>query len=220
MAVSEAPAAIAAHIWRRHRLRPAEGRGQPDQRRDPAARPLGQAGDVIAVGASYGWIDSLGARYVSVVTRDGIEYLIPNEELITSRVENWSYSNNLLRLRAPIGISYGADVRHAMRLCLDAARAAPRVLAQPEPACLLTGFGDSSVELELCFWINDPQAGTSNVRSAVLLGVWDRFHEHGIEIPFPQRDLHIRTPSELRLVTTPAPADGRIRARVAATADP
>jgi small-conductance mechanosensitive channel len=177
-------------------------------------------GDVIAVGASYGWIDSLGARYVSVVTRDGIEYLIPNEELITSRVENWSYSNNLLRLRAPIGISYGADVRHAMRLCLDAARAAPRVLAQPEPACLLTGFGDSSVELELCFWIDDPQAGTSNVRSAVLLGVWDRFHEHGIEIPLPQRDLHIRTPAELRLVTTPAPADGRSRARVAATADP
>ena len=107
-----------------------------------------------------------------------------------------------------------------MRLCLDAARAAPRVLAQPEPACLLTGFGDSSVELELCFWIDDPQAGTTNVRSAVLLGVWDRFHEHGIEIPFPQRDLHIRTPAELRLVTTPAPADGRSRARVAATADP
>ena len=177
-------------------------------------------GDVIAVGQSYGWIDSLGARYVSVVTRDGIEHLIPNEELITSRVENWSYSNNLLRLRAPIGISYGADVRQAMRLCLEAARAAPRVLAQPEPVCLLTGFGDSSVELELGFWIDDPQAGTTNVRSAVLLGVWDRFREHGIEIPFPQRDLHIRTPAELRLVTAAAPADERGRVRVAATADP
>ena len=177
-------------------------------------------GDVIAVGQSYGWIDSLGARYVSVVTRDGIEHLIPNEELITSRVENWSYSNNLLRLRAPIGISYGADVRQAMRLCLEAARAAPRVLAQPEPVCLLTGFGDSSVELELGFWIDDPQAGTTNVRSAVLLGVWDRFREHGIEIPFPQRDLHIRTTAELRLVTAAAPADERGRVRVAATADP
>ena len=173
-------------------------------------------GDVIAVGDSYGWIDSLGARYVSVVTRDGIEYLIPNEDLITNRVENWSYSNNLLRLRAPIGISYAADVRQAIRLCLDAARATPRVLAHPEPVCLVTGFGDSSVDLELRFWINDPQAGTANVRSAVLLGVWDRFHEHGIEIPFPQRDLHIRTPAELRVLTTPAPADGRQRVRAPA----
>jgi small-conductance mechanosensitive channel len=111
---------------------------------------------VIAVGDSYGWIDSLGARYVSMVTRDGIEHLIPNEDLITKGVENWSYSHNLLRLRAPIGISYGADVREAMRLCLEAARAAPRVLAQPEPICLITGFGDSSVDLELRFWINDP----------------------------------------------------------------
>jgi small-conductance mechanosensitive channel len=176
-------------------------------------------GDVIAVGDSYGWIDSLGARYVSVVTGDAIEYLIPNEDLIANRVENWSYSNNLLRLRAPIGISYGADVRQAMRLCVEAARAAPRVLAQPEPACLMAGFGESSVDLELCFWINDPQAGTTNVRSAVLLGVWDRFREHGIEIPFPQRDLHIRTPAELRVLTTPAPAEGRQRMRAPAAAD-
>ena len=176
-------------------------------------------GDVIAVGDRYGWIDSLGARYVSVVTRDGIEYLIPNEDLIANRVENWSYSNNLLRLRAPIGISYGADVREAMRLCVEAARAAPRVLTQPEPVCLVAGFGESSVDLELRFWINDPQAGTANVRSAVLLGVWDRFHEHGIEIPFPQRDLHIRTPTELRVLTTAVPADGRQRTRAPAAAE-
>ena len=176
-------------------------------------------GDVIAVGDSYGWIDSLGARYVSVVTRDGIEHLIPNEDLITNRVENWSYSNNLLRLRAPIGISYAADVRLAIRLCLDAARAAPRVLGQPEPVCLVTGFGESSVDLELRFWIDDPQAGTANVRSVVLLGVWDRFHEHGIEIPFPQRDLHIRTPAELRVLTTAPSASGGKRVREAAPVD-
>ena len=154
-----------------------------------------------------------------MVTRDGIEYLIPNEDLIANRVENWSYSNNLLRLRAPIGISYGADVREAMRLCVEAARAAPRVLTQPEPVCLVAGFGESSVDLELRFWINDPQAGTANVRSAVLLGVWDRFHEHGIEIPFPQRDLHIRTPTELRVLTTAVPADGRQRTRAPAAAE-
>jgi small-conductance mechanosensitive channel len=177
-------------------------------------------GDVIAVGNGYGWIDSLGARYVSVVTRDGIEHLIPNEDLITNRVENWSYSNNLLRLRAPIGVSYAADLREAIRLCIDAARATPRVLAEPQPVCLVTGFGDSSVDLELRFWINDPAAGTANVRSGVLLGVWDRFHEHGIEIPFPQRDLHIRTAAELRVRTTPAPAASGERVREPAPVDP
>jgi small-conductance mechanosensitive channel len=168
-------------------------------------------GDVIAVGDSYGWIDSLGARYVSVVTRDGIEHLIPNEELIANRVENWSYSNNQVRLRAPVGISYAADVRRAMSLCLEAAKAVPRVLERPEPVCLVTGFGESSVDLELRFWINDPANGTANVRSAVLLGIWDRFHEHGIEIPFPQRDLHVRSATELRVLTASVPRAARKR---------
>ena len=164
-------------------------------------------GDVIAVGGTYGWIDSLGARYVSVVTRDGIEHLIPNEELIANRVENWSYSNNLVRLKTPIGIAYDADVHQAMMLCLDAARATARVLAEPAPVCLLSGFGDSSVDLELRFWIRDPTAGTANVKSDVLLNVWERFHDHGIEIPLPQRDLHIKTPGEFRVLAMSA--DGR-----------
>jgi small-conductance mechanosensitive channel len=168
-------------------------------------------GDVIAVGTTYGWIDSLGARYVSVVTLDGVEHLIPNEDLITTRVENWSYSNNRVRLRAPIGISYGCDVRKAIELCLDAAAATRRVLRHPEPVCLVTGFGDSSVDLELRFWIDDPTNGTSNVKSDVLLGVWDRFHEHGIEIPFPQRDLHIRTPAELRVLASAERTGKRVR---------
>jgi small-conductance mechanosensitive channel len=156
-------------------------------------------GDVIAIGETYGWIQSLGARYVSVVTRDGTEHLIPNEELITQRVENWSYSNSLVRLKSPIGISYNADLHKAIGLILEAAQAAPRVLAIPHPTCLLKGFGDSSVDLELRFWINDPNNGVSNVKSDILLGVWDRFHEHGIEIPFPQRDLHLRSAIPLPL---------------------
>lgn len=150
-------------------------------------------GDVISVGQTFGWINYLGARYVSVITRDGIEHLIPNEVLITDRVENWSYSDNLVRLRAPIGISYKADVRKAIELCVQAALATPRIMQKPEPRCLLKGFGDSSVNLELRVWIDDPPNGRSNVLSEVLLGVWDLFHEHGIEIPFPQRDLHIRS---------------------------
>lgn len=150
-------------------------------------------GDVIAIGQTYGWINHLNARYVSVITRDGIEHLIPNEVLITERVENWSFSNNLVRLKIPVGISYKSDVRHAMELCVDAAMMTPRILLNPEPRCLLRGFGDSSVDLELRVWIEDPANGRGNVLSEVLLGVWDRFHEHGIEIPYPQRDLHIRS---------------------------
>jgi len=150
-------------------------------------------GDVIAIGGTYGWINSLSARYASVITRDGIEHLIPNEELITQRVENWSYSNNLVRQRAPVGISYKSDVRRAMALCLEAVSEVERVLSEPKPICLLTGFGDSSVNLELRFWISDPSNGVSNVKSAIYLLIWDKFHEHGIEIPYPQRDLHIRS---------------------------
>ncbi|MCG6967230.1 MAG: mechanosensitive ion channel [Chromatiaceae bacterium] len=150
-------------------------------------------GDVISVGNTFGWINHLGARYASVITRDGIEHLIPNEELITTRVENWSYSDNLVRLRVPIGISYHSDPRLAMKLCIEAAEMVPRVQLKPEPRCQLIRFGDSSVDLELRVWIDDPSNGRANVISEVLLGVWDRFHEHGIEIPFPQRDMHVRS---------------------------
>ena len=150
-------------------------------------------GDVITVGETYGWINSLGARYASVVTRDGTEYLIPNEDIITQQVVNWSYSNNSVRLKLPIGISYKSDVRLAIKLCKEAAAEVPRVLNHPASVCLLMGFGDSSVDLQLRIWIDDPQNGVSNVKSEVLLLVWDKFHEHGIEIPFPQRDLHLRS---------------------------
>lgn len=150
-------------------------------------------GDVIAVNGTYGWIESLGARYASVVTRDGTEHLIPNEDFITQRVENWSHRDKLLRLRIPIGISYRADVRLAIQQCLDAASEVERVLKEPKSVCLLKGFGDSSVDLELRMWIDDPQNGVSNVKSQVLLLIWDKFHEHEIEIPFPQRDLHVRS---------------------------
>lgn len=150
-------------------------------------------GDVIEIGGTYGWINQLSARYVSVITRDGTEHLIPNEDLVINPVINWSHSDNFVRLKAPLGISYGSDVRKAIALCLDAAREQGRVLAEPQPVCFVVGFGDSSVDLELRFWIGDPQNGIANVKGAVLLAIWDKFHEHGIEIPFPQRDLHIRS---------------------------
>jgi small-conductance mechanosensitive channel len=150
-------------------------------------------GDVVGVDDTYGWIKDLNARYVSVVTRDGIEHLIPNEDLISQKVMNWSYSNLQVRLKISLGISYNSDVRKAIELCLEAAAAVERVIDEPRTVCLVKGFGDSSVDLEIRIWIQDPQNGISNVKSQVLLGVWDRFHEHGIEIPFPQRDIHLRS---------------------------
>lgn len=150
-------------------------------------------GDVIAIGDTFGWINTLGARYVSVITRDGTEHLIPNEELISQRVENWSFSNSMIRQKVPIGIDYGADVHKARELAVEAADGVERVLKDPKAVCHLIEFGDNAVILELRFWINDPQNGVANVRSAVQLKIWDLYHEHGVVFPFPQRDLHLRS---------------------------
>ena len=161
-------------------------------------------GDVIAIGETYGWINSIGARYVSVITRDGIEHLIPNEELISQRVENWSFSNRLVRLRLPVGVAYETDVNKAIAVAIEAAAGVDRVLGEPAPACQLTGFGDNSINLELRVWINDPRNGLTNVKSAILLGVWEKFGEHGIAFPYPQRDLHIKSAVPLTVETVQA----------------
>jgi len=150
-------------------------------------------GDVITVGETYGWVNSLGARYTSLITQDGKEFLIPNEDLITQRVENWSFSNSTVRLKIPVSIAYSSDVRKAMTLCEEAARQTARIIQNPPPICLLVAFGNSSLELELRAWINDPVNGVKNVKSEVLLRIWGNFQEQGINIPYPQRDIHIRS---------------------------
>lgn len=154
-------------------------------------------GDVIAVGTgpdqTFGWVNTLGARYVSIIRRDGKEHLIPNELLITEKVENWSFSNNDIRLHIDLGVSYKSDVRKAMELCLEAVEEESRIKKFPEPVIRLMGFGNSSVDLQIRGWISDPVNGVNNIKSAVLLNVWDKFHENGIEIPYPQRDLHIKS---------------------------
>lgn len=160
-------------------------------------------GDVIAVDGTFGWINRLSARYVSVITRDGTEHLIPNEDLISQRVENWSYSDSLIRLKLPIGVSYESDVPLAMSLAVDAAKDVDRVLKNPAPVCRLLNFGDDAVELELRVWINDPQKGVANVQSEILLNVWNIYHEHKVEFPFSQRDLHIKSSVPLRVQMVP-----------------
>ncbi len=150
-------------------------------------------GDVIEIDGTYGWINNLRARYASVITRDGTEHLIPNEDLITQRVINWSFTDKLVRMKIPIGVAYGSDPHKCIELIIEAAKAVNRVLHAPSPVCLLKGFGDNSVDLELRFWLSDPSNGVSNVKSKVLLNIWDTFKKNNIEIPFPQRDLHIRS---------------------------
>lgn len=150
-------------------------------------------GDVVEIDGTYAWINSLRTRYISVITRDRKEILIPNEDFVTNKVVNWSFTDRNVRIKADVGVSYNSNIPEVIELCLKAIEDVPRVLKNPEPACLLMGFGDSSINLQLRFWINDPPQGVSNVKSAVLLAVWKAFKEHNIEIPFPQRDLHIRS---------------------------
>jgi small-conductance mechanosensitive channel len=148
-------------------------------------------GDVISLGDTFGWIEELGARYVSVVTRDGKEYLIPNEDLVTGQVVNWSHTNNFVRLDIPFGTSYGDDPHKVTEIAINAALSVKRVLAQRKPVCWVTGFGDSSVDYVLRFWIGDAQGGLTNVRGQVYLALWDAFRDNGVSIPFPQREVRL-----------------------------
>lgn len=156
-------------------------------------------GDVIAVGgfgsdgerSIFGWVRTLGARYVSIITRDGKEFLIPNENLITQEVENWSHSNNNIRLKIPLTISYDSDPETAMDILLNIAREQSRVVNKDQAAARITGLGDFGVDLELRCWISDPVNGVVNVRSTILSETLKRFAEHNIAIPYPIYDIRM-----------------------------
>ncbi len=146
-------------------------------------------GDTISLEGTFGWIRELRARFVSVVTRDGREYLIPNEDFITHRVINWSFSDELVRLDVNFGVSYDADPHEVSKLAIEAAMTVGRVEGSRRPVCWLTGFGDSSLDFVLRFWIRDPQQGLTNVRGKVLLALWDTFKENDVGIPYPHREI-------------------------------
>ena len=154
-------------------------------------------GDTIELGDTFGWIRELRARFVSVITRDGREYLIPNEDLIAQRVVNWSFSNEFVRLDVDFGVSYDSNPHEVARIAIEAARRVPRVLSHSDPVCWMTAFGASSLDFKLRFWISDPQQGLTNIRGQVLLALWDAFKEAGINIPFPHREILVRTPVEI-----------------------
>lgn len=146
-------------------------------------------GDTISLGDTFGWIRELRARFVSVVTRDGREYLIPNEDFITREVINWSFSDALVRLDVSFGVSYASNPHEVARLAIAAACEVSRVVESKKPVCWLTGFGESSLDFVLRFWIQDPQNGLTNIRGQVLVALWDTFKANNINIPYPHREL-------------------------------
>ncbi|WP_308916123.1 mechanosensitive ion channel family protein [Jannaschia sp. LMIT008] len=148
-------------------------------------------GDVISLGETFGWVTTLTARYVGITTRDGKEYLIPNEDLITTRVVNWSHSNDFVRLDIFFGTAYGDDPHLVRRVAVEAAQGVPRVLSSKPAVCHIVGFGDSSVDYILRFWIADPTGGLTNIRGNVYLALWDAFRANGVSIPFPQREVRM-----------------------------
>ncbi|MBN1326835.1 MAG: mechanosensitive ion channel [Candidatus Cloacimonetes bacterium] len=150
-------------------------------------------GDVIEVEDSYGYVRKMGARYISVLAIDGREFLIPNETLITNQVVNWSHSDDLIKIIVTLGCSYKSDVPKVMEILKRVPEKFNRVLTDPEPKSYFTGFGESSLDFELHVWVNDLKNGIIGIRSDLLVEIWSRLKEAGIEIPYPQRDLHFKT---------------------------
>ncbi len=155
-------------------------------------------GDIISVGDTFGTVQALNARHVVVRTGDGLDVLIPNEELVMNRMTSWSYGDRNVRLRIPVQISYDDDPEQVLALLEEIARSEDRVLADPPPQGLLTGFGDNGINLELLCWITDPERGLSDLRSGLNREIWRRFKERGITIPFPQRVVTLEAERETR----------------------
>ncbi|WP_197722084.1 mechanosensitive ion channel family protein [Sulfuriflexus mobilis] len=148
-------------------------------------------GDVITVGERFGWVVALHARYIVVRDRDGVETLIPNENLITSEVTNWSYTDKHVRVKVPVQISYQDDPELAMQIMLDACTANKRVLNEPKAQVRLLSFGDNGINLELRLWLDDPEQGVGSVKSDINMAIWQGFKLHGVTIPYPQRDIYM-----------------------------
>jgi small-conductance mechanosensitive channel len=158
-------------------------------------------GDMVTVDNRHGIVTKATARYVVVRGLDGVEAIVPNEIMVTTTVLNHSYSTPDVRVGVPVQVSYDSDLELAMRLMVEAANRHARVLQQANPpVVIIQRFADSGIDLELGVWIGDPKAGHSNLRSELYLDIWRSFREHGVKIPFPQR--------EVRILDGGAPTDG------------
>lgn len=148
-------------------------------------------GNIVQVGNDAGQVTQITTRYTVLKHPGGTEFIVPNETLIGSTVQNQTYSDRRLRLATAVGVAYGSDLDQVMSIMVAVAEAHPRVLRDPAPKVLLTQFADSAINLELGFWIDDPEEGRGNVISDINIGIWRAFREQGIEIPFPQREVRL-----------------------------
>lgn len=154
-------------------------------------------GDIIELEGTFGWVDQMGARYTSIVTRDNKSFLVPNEDFITQQVVNWSHGNTLVRLEVEFGVDYRSDPHKVKDIAEKAAIAHERICEDPLPICHLVEFGDSSLNFKLRFWIKDAHKGVTNMREAVMLALWDAFKENDIAIPYPHREVYIHEVEKL-----------------------
>jgi small-conductance mechanosensitive channel len=161
-------------------------------------------GDMITVDKFYGAVSQINTRYTVIKALDGTETIVPNEMLVSSPVINHSYTDRKVRVVVKVSVAYASDVDRTLEILVQAAQAQPRVLADPAPAAFITGFGADGIDLEVGFWIPDPEEGTLAVRSAISRLLLQRFRDENIEIPFPQRDIRISgVPLELGMGRTP-----------------
>ena len=148
-------------------------------------------GDLVTIGDSSGRISAMKTRYISVAAGDGREFLIPNEDLVTQKVVNWTYTDKNTLVKVLFSTNYDADPRLVCKLAIEIASAAPRAIKSKPPNCILTEFAEAGMKFSLTFWIADPD-GMDNVKSEVMLSLWDAFKREGIKVPYPVREIRIR----------------------------
>ncbi len=148
-------------------------------------------GDLVTIGDSSGRISAMKTRYISVAAGDGREFLIPNEDLVTQKVTNWTYTDKNTLVKVNFGTNYDADPRQVCKLAVDIAAAAPRAIKSRTPNCILVEFAEAGMKFSLTFWIADPD-GMDNVKSEVMLSLWDTFKREGIRVPYPVREIRVR----------------------------
>jgi small-conductance mechanosensitive channel len=147
-------------------------------------------GDLVTIGDSSGRISAMKTRYISVAAGDGREFLIPNEDLVTQKVTNWTYTDKNTLVKVNFGTNYDSDPRQVCKLAADIAAAAPRAIKSRTPGCILTEFAETGMKFSLTFWISEPD-GMDNVKSDVMLALWETFKREGIKVPYPVREIRV-----------------------------
>ena len=155
-------------------------------------RPI-KAGDRIEVGNTHGKVMSISPRATTILTNDNIAIIVPNSEFISGRVINWSYNDDKVRFRIPVSVAYGTDAILVKKVLLEVAAENKDVLEDPAPNVRLKDFGDSGINFELLAWSSTLVQRQGKFRSDLNFAIYEKFAQHGIEIPFPQRDLHLKS---------------------------